>query len=250
VKLFNRLSKGVRLTPEGAALLEYVEQSLSLLDAGERKIQSLKDLASGELRIGASGPVIKHLLLPVLDQFRAGHPGIRIRLFQGKTSEIGSRLREGKVDIGLIHMPLPDPDLEVKPLAAIQDCFVVGPAYRELAGQQLAAAEIVSQIPLLFLSRGSSTRDFIEEWITAHGLQAEADIELSSLDMLIECARRGYGAAFVTKSFVHQELMDGDLFELQPIEPIPRRSVGIAVSRDLSLSIIAQRFIELLSASV
>ncbi|QYR23876.1 LysR family transcriptional regulator [Paenibacillus sp. sptzw28] len=250
VKLFNRLSKGVRLTPEGAALLEYVEQSLSLLDAGERKIQSLKDLASGELRIGASGPVIKHLLLPALDQFHADHPGVRIRLFQGRTSEISSRLREGQIDIGLIHLPLPDPDLEVKPLAAIQDSFVVGRAYRELAAHPISAGELFGPIPLLLPSRGSSTRQFADQWLSAHGLKAEADIELSSLDMLIECARRGYGAAFVTKSFVQQELTNGDLFELQPTEPIPARTVGIAVRRDLSLPIIARRFIELLSSFV
>lgn len=57
VKLFTRQSKGVLLTSEGLALLEFVEQSFSLLDAGENKLLSLKNLATGELRIGASGPL-------------------------------------------------------------------------------------------------------------------------------------------------------------------------------------------------
>src|SRR5690348_8386581 len=54
LKLFHRLSKGVVLTAEGEALFEYVQQSFLILNRGESKIQALKQLDDGELRIGAS----------------------------------------------------------------------------------------------------------------------------------------------------------------------------------------------------
>ncbi|MGF9713805.1 LysR family transcriptional regulator [Paenibacillus naphthalenovorans] len=248
VKLFDRLSKGVNLTSEGRALFEYVEQSFALLDAGEKRIQSLRRLTAGELRIGASGPFIRHLLLPALDQFHADYPGVRIRLSQGKTADIGKRLKERQIELGLVHLPVDDPGLEVKPLLDIQDCFVVGNAYRALSGQPITTGQL-AEIPLLLLSSESSTRLFVEQWLHAQGYKVEADIELNSMEMLVELARRGYGTAFVTRSFVQQELDAGQLFELQTVEPIPPRAVGIAMLREHSPSLIAARFMELLTAS-
>lgn len=249
VKLFDRRSKGVKLTSEGQALYEYVEKSFSLLDAGELKIQSLRDLTAGELRIGSSGPIIKHLLLSPLDQFHAENPEVRIRLSQGKTAEIQKGLLDGQIDVGLIHMPLTDPNLTVLPLATIQDCLVVGSAYSRLTEHPLSAEDI-TQIPLLLLSKGSSTRLFVERWLSSMGLSVEVDIELSSMDMLIEFAQRGYGAAFVTQSFIKNEIQEGKLFVLQTIEPIPTRFLGIATRRDSSMSIVANRFVDILISSL
>ncbi|MDF2670222.1 MAG: LysR family transcriptional regulator [Paenibacillus sp.] len=248
VKLFERLSKGVRLTSEGRDLLQYIEHSFSLLQAAELRMKSLKDLSAGELKIGASGPIIKHLLLSPLDQFHRDHPDVRIRLIQGRTSEIRKRLVEGHIDLGLVHLPLSDPELVVVPLVTIQDCFVVGAAYKHWAARPLAVEDI-TKIPLLLLSQGSSTRQFVEQWFSSQDIHIEADIELSSMDMLIEFANRGYGAAFVTRSFVRQELDEGTLTELQFMKQIPARSVGLATQRDRSPSLIANRFIELLNST-
>lgn len=245
VKLFDRLSKGVKLTPEGLEVLAYVEKSFTILHAGEIQLQALKNLTAGELRIGASGPVIKHLLLPLLDTFHAEHPDVRIRLSQGKTSDIRDRLLDGQIDIGLVHLPLSDHELVVSHLTEIQDCFVVGEAYRHLVDTPFSA-QALAQLPLLLLSEASSTRLFIEQWFASQGITPDADMELSSMDMLIEMAIRGYGAAFVTQSFIDQELENKKLFRLQTIEPIPLRSVGFATRRNSSLPIIANRFIALL----
>ena len=246
VKLFDRLSKGVALTSEGSSLLEYVEKSFSLLDLGERKMASLKSHTSGELRIGASGPIIKHLLLSPLDQLRAQYPEVRIRLSQGKTAEIKTQLKEGQIDLGFVHLPVIDPDLNTVQLTTIQDCFVVGPAYSKLAEQPISTADI-AKIPLLLLSRGSNTRQFIERWFAAQGITMEVDIELNSSEMLIELAHRGYGTACVTRSFVQQELQNGKLYELQTVEAIPVRNIGVATRRNSSLSVIAHYFMGLLS---
>lgn len=249
VKLFQRMSKGVRLTSEGAALLSYVEKSFSMLDAGESQLQSLKDLTAGELRIGASGPIIKHVLLPQLDSFHAEHPDVRIRLAQGKSSDLRTRLKEGQIDLGLVHLPLHDESLDVTPLIEIQDCFVVGPAYEKWSKDVLNAEEL-AKIPLLLLTPGSSTRVFSDQWFASQGLEVEADIELSSMEMLIELSERGYGAAFVTQSFVKQELESGKLFQIRTEKMIPSRSIGIATRRDSSMSLIATHFIELLTNKI
>ena len=120
----------------------------------------MKRLAGGEIRIGASDSLFKHLLLPHLDSFHAQYPEIRIQLSHGKTSDILQRLQEGQTDCGIVHLPVDEPQLEVKPIMTIQDTFVVGPSFRELANQPRSAEEI-ARTPLLLLSAGSSTRRFV-----------------------------------------------------------------------------------------
>ncbi|XEC97754.1 LysR family transcriptional regulator [Paenibacillus tarimensis] len=245
VKLFQRLSKGVKLTAEGRALLDYVERSFALLDSGEKKIEALKRLEDGEVRIGASDSLIKHLLLPQLNTFHTDYPNVRIRLSHGRTPDIIRRLKEDLIDCGIVHMPVSDPELDIKPLIRSEDVFVAGETYRHMAGSPLSAEELV-RLPLLLLSSGSSTRSFVEQWFASQGLAVEPDIELGSIDLLIEFARLGYGVAFINRSFVAEELSAGRLIELQPAAEMPSRSIGLAIRRGRMLPLAAERFIGML----
>jgi DNA-binding transcriptional LysR family regulator len=247
LKLFHRLSKGVELTEEGQALLEYVEQSFSILVSAQKHLQNLKQLSAGEIRIGASDSLIKHLILPQLNSFHREYPGIRIRLSHGKTPEITQRLKEGEIDCAVVHMPINDPQLNIQTLAALEDCFVVGKAYQELASRSLTSKEL-AELPLILLSPGSSTRIFVEQWFASKGLPVKPDIELGNIDLLAEFARLGYGAAFISRSFIHKELQNGELYELRLEDPLPLRSIGFAVRRDMKLSVAAECFIRIFSA--
>ncbi|WP_248925134.1 LysR family transcriptional regulator [Paenibacillus hamazuiensis] len=248
LKLFRRLSKGVELTPEGKSLLDYVERSFSLLSEGEKRLQDLKQLAAGELRVGASDSLFKILLLPKLDAFHSRYPDIRIRLSHGKTPEIAQRLKDGLIDCGLVHMPLTDPQLDVRPFAELPCAFVAGRTYAELADRPISAAEL-GGLPLLLLSQGSSTRRFVETWFAAQGVAVDADIELGSIDLLVECARLGLGIAFVARPVIEKELEAGDLIELKPITGIPPRQIGIATLKHAALPLSAESFLHMLATS-
>ncbi|REK76980.1 LysR family transcriptional regulator [Paenibacillus paeoniae] len=245
LKLFHRQSKGVSLTEEGKALLAYVEQSFSLLDAGQHYIREMKQLNEGELRIGASDSLIKHVLLPYLNQYHQQYPGIRIRLSHGKSPDIASRLKDGLLDCGIVHMPLSDPMLHIQELASFEHCFVVGDALKEWSDRMLASKELVN-LPLLMLSPGSSTRNSIDQWLMSRGLEIKPDFELGSVDLLMEFAMLGYGAAFINRSVIQEEVRAGKLFELRLEEALPSRSIGLAVRRDMNPSVAADRFIHML----
>jgi DNA-binding transcriptional LysR family regulator len=245
VKLFHRLSKGVELTEEGRALFDYAEQSFSLLDTAQKHLQNMKQLNEGEIRIGASDSLIKHLLLPQLNAFHKQYPGIRIRLSHGKSPEIAQRLKEGAIDCAVVHMSVDDPQLNIQTLATLEDCFVVGKAHQELAKRSLTMKEL-SELPLILLSPGSSTRGFVEQWFAAKGFAVKPDIELGNVDLLAEFARLGYGAAFIGRSFVREELERGTLFELKLDDPLPPRSIGLATRRGRSFSVAADCFVSML----
>lgn len=245
LKLFYRLSKGVELTEEGRALLKYVEESFAMLDSAQKHLQNLKQLNEGEIRIGASDSLIKHLLLPYLNSFHKKYPGIRIRLSHGKTPEITQRLKEGEIDCAVLHMPVHDSQLNIQTLAVLEDCFVVGEDYKEMTNRSLTAHEL-AEFPLILLSQGSSTRIYVEQWFASKGLLVKPDMELGSIDLLAEFARLGYGAAFISRSFVQEELDSGKLFELRLDDVLPPRKIGFSVRRDMHLSVSAEAFVRML----
>jgi len=246
VKLFNRLSKGVELTQEGRELFLYVEQSMAMLEAGEKKIQELKQLKTGELRIGASDTMIKQLMLPYFDRFHARYPDIRLRVAHGSTSEIIQFLKEGRVDIGVVRLPAEDPLIEVQEFARVQDTFVAGPAFRHLAEKPITISQM-KDIPLITLIPGSNTRRYLEQLFAAHGIEPKFDFVLSNVDLMVEFAKRNLGITLVARSFVQKELASGGLVELRTVEPIPPRSIGIAKRRGATLPLASERFVEMIS---
>jgi LysR family transcriptional regulator of beta-lactamase len=79
VALFRRLPRGLVLTDEGAALVPTLSEAFDRIGA------TLALFADGRYRevlsVGVVGTFAAGWLLPRLERFRAGHPGIDLRLF-------------------------------------------------------------------------------------------------------------------------------------------------------------------------
>ncbi|MBJ9987525.1 MULTISPECIES: LysR family transcriptional regulator [Paenibacillus] len=243
VTLFYRNSKGVSLTQEGKILFSYIEQSQILITLAEEKMVALKNLDSGELRIGGSDSLFKHYLLPFLEDFHVKYPGIKLHLNHGTTPEVISYLKEGRIDLGVVRMPIFDSQLEVTESIELQDCFVAGERYAELKGQALSMEQLM-EYPVILFSRNSRVRMAITELFEKYGYELKPDIEVGSVDLLIEFAKRGLGISYVTREFVAKELKEGSLFEIELDVEIPPSKVGLMVMRNMPISAAATRFIE------
>ncbi|MNY72260.1 LysR substrate binding domain protein [compost metagenome] len=71
----------------------------------------------------------------------------------------------------------------------------------------------------------------------------EPEIELGSVDLLIEFAKIGFGVSFVTKEFVARELAEGSLFEVNLEASIPSTKIGIITLKNMPLSTAAAAFV-------
>ncbi|MFB5675410.1 LysR family transcriptional regulator [Paenibacillus terreus] len=245
ITLFHRNAKGVILTQEGAVLYSYIEQSQILITLAEERMAALKNLASGELRVGGSESLFKHYLLPFIEKFHEQFPDVRLQLNHGTTPEIISFLKEGRIDLGVVRMPIVDPQLDVKESFQLRECFVAGERYAELK-HEILPLEKLQQYPIILFSRNSRVRVGITELFESYGYHLKPDIEVGSVDLLIEFARRGLGISYVTREFVTKELEEGSLFEIQLGVQLPPSRVGIMTMQNLPLSSAANKFIELL----
>lgn len=247
--LLIRTTKGVRTTPEGAVLYEYIDQAMGLIKTAESKYMEMVNLKTGEIKIGASDTVIQNFLMPYLEQFNNENNNINIKVTNKTTYESLRLLKSGDVDICFINLPIAeDDDLEVIPCSTVHDCLIGGTKYRHLAENGLNLKDI-DQYPLLLLEDLSNSRRYIDNYTRENGVVLKPIIELGSSDLLLEFAKINLGLTFVIKEFTKNKIDGENIFEIPLTPPIPKRSIGIVKLKNVALSHAAQKFADLLIKS-
>lgn len=243
--LFFRTSRGVKLTAEGEVLLKFVSQAHHFLENGEKKIAEMRKLMAGEVKIGAGDTLCRYYLLPYLESFHREHPNVKIQVTNRTTRETVALLKEGRIDFGIVNLPIDDRQLRIRESIALHDCFVAGPAHSAAAALPLSWEQL-ARLPLLMLERGSSIRRHADAFAESQGVRLRPEIELGSIELIVQFARIGLGVGCVIREFAAGELADGTLHELPLEEALPARRVGLVTLRDVPLSTAAQRLLELL----
>ena len=127
--LFNRSSRGVKLTEEGELLYESLAAAFEKINDAEDKLQRDLSLGVGELKIGVSNALCRHLLMDHLKNYIINNPHIKLSIDCHATINTVRLLQDNAVDIGLIcETDLPS-DIEFIPIKKIHDVFVVSKTY-------------------------------------------------------------------------------------------------------------------------
>jgi DNA-binding transcriptional LysR family regulator len=126
VHLLDRGPRGAALTKEGSVLYGYSETALRLIGAGERQLGQFAELREGELRIGAGDTVSKWFLLPLVKEFHRRYPDVLVSMTNRTTAETVALMREGRIDIGFVNLPVEGEDLICRECMKVHDVFVAG----------------------------------------------------------------------------------------------------------------------------
>jgi len=240
-RLFVRKARNVGLTPEGDVLYRHVEQAYNFIKAAEARIQDMQNLRSGEVRIGVGDTICRYFLVPCLEKFTQRFPDIKIRVVNRTSSQIISILKNGLLDLGVVTLPVDDAAVIVKEFIDVEDAFVASDKYARLKGRPLGFKEIAG-LPLLLLPRSSSTRRNLEAFMDKRGISLTPEIELESVDLLVEFARIGMGIAHVLRESAKNAIGKGELFELDTVEELPARKLGIVSLKEVPLSRASSEF--------
>lgn len=242
--LFSRTSRGVSLTADGEILYERIREAFAAIEAGEEELRHRTELGIGQLRIGVSTTLCKYILLPYLQNFIRQHPHIRITIECQSTLHTVELLESGQIDIGLIGAPKHHGTLTFLPLKKIQDTFVATQSYLDnLSIREHTDSDLFLSATLMLLDEENITRQYINDYFYRNQIKTNQILEVSSMDLLIEFAKIGIGAACVIREFVEQELKESTLIEIPMAEPIESHSIGFAYSNSHKLSKSALTFL-------
>lgn len=245
-KLFVRTGKGVHLTPAGEVLYAYVRRGYEEIRTGERKIREMINMEIGEIRIGASDMTLRFYLLPFLQKFHEAYPGIRLTVTNGPTPETLRYLAEGKIDFGLVTAPFHlKKGYRAVLLRNVQDVFVAGERFDELKGKEHPWS-VLKELPLVYLEKHTSTRRYIDEFLSSQNVAVQPEIELATSDMLVQFALKNLGVACVVQDFAQEYLESGELFALEFETDIPGRGMYLVTNEKLPVTAASAQFLELL----
>lgn len=279
IKLFSRTSKGVKLTEEGEILYRHIRSAFDNISQGEDEIRRINELGIGQLRIGVSTSLCKHILLEYLQDFIVENPHIKLIIDCHSTLNTMKLLQDGKIDIGLICETQIPQGYTYQEIAEIHDIFVASDAYLEnlhlreqeepdespanpwlFAGnlttllsnhsaeekiqeKKLSTKDILEKSNLMLLERGNITRTHIDSYLSEEGIHPNQVLEINNMDLLIDFASIGMGVASVVREFATDYLKSGQILELPLANPIEKRTVGFVYTNNKGKTAALEKFL-------
>ena len=245
-QLFVRTHKGMELSETGGKqIFSQVEQALKLFDDAEKKYSELKDTATGVVRICASDTVSSHFLLPYIKKYHEKYPDVNLTLQNCTSQETIELLKNKKGDVGFVNLPVDEGDVNlVGAVMQLHDTFVAGKEFSFLQGKKIDL-KMLQDYPLLMLDTSSATRQAIFSFARTQGMHLHPEIEVASLELMVELAKNGLGVACIAREFVRHELEEEkSLFEIEVDPELPSRAIGLALPKDGNLTFAVREFIK------
>ncbi len=248
-KLFVRSNRGAQLTPEGKKLYAHVSLAFEHIQAGEDEIASRQSLRSGLVTVAGSEIALHCCLLPVLKAYRAGYPGVRIRVANHSAPQAIEAVKDGLADFAVVTLAnrLPK-SLRWHKIIEIQEIPVAGAAFAFLRDRTMPLSGL-ARLPLVGLGPHTATFDFYSRLFAAEGLPYRPDIEAATADQILPMVKSDLGVGFVPDSFARDDIEAGSVFTFSLETPIPKRPVCLLKQENRLLSVAARELERMILAA-
>lgn len=243
LQLLERVRTGSRLTPAGAATVEWAGAILHDLRALLAGTAALRSNERSHLRLAASLTVAEYLIPGWLRQLATALPDVGVSLEMGNTADVAELVAQGQVELGFIEGPRPPGRLRSRDLRDDELVVVVGRSHPWARRHSPVTAAELAVTPVLLRERGSGTRDILTSALAEHSLEVRASMELGSTTAIKAAAIAGSGPAVLSALAVETELRAGRLVAVPCVALRLERTIRAVWTTEHSLSQPAARLI-------
>lgn len=223
--LFNRSTRRISLTPAGERLHADVKRLLELAEDIESRHRRRSEQIAGLLKVNASTPLGRLVLIPALPRLLERFPDLRIDL---RLSDSGEDLIEGGRDVAIWFGDLPDQRLRYRTIARTQRITCAAPSYLRLFGTPGAISELRNHRCLATSGWWQELRWRFRDQQAFDDLRIEAFMQLSSSDALRASTLHGLGIAQASSLMFNEALIKrGALVQLFPDQVVPGEDVHV-----------------------
>jgi LysR family cyn operon transcriptional activator len=195
VRLFDRIGRGIALTPAGEDLLTRSQAILHDVSAMKARAEELAGGTKGVLRLGATPQTIESLLARVLREYRRVAPGVDIALVEDGSGRLLQQVQSGAVHIAIGAYPS-DGALESRVLFPLGVLAAI-PADHPLATRKSIDVTDLANEPILLLHPVFMTRQLFDGACQITHLNPRVIIESGSPHCLLALADCGHGIAII-----------------------------------------------------
>ena len=181
----------------------------------------------GDIHIGAIPTMAPYLLPALVQSLRKHHPHSQLHLHEEQTHDLLQSLRYGKLDVGLLALPIGEPTLSSAVLA--HDPFLVAMSsdHRLADTSSPISLDRLAKENILLLEEGHCLRDQAENLCIRSNIQP-SDIQATSLPTLVQMVAANMGITLLPRSAAPIEARKGSGVMTRPLRSSSAgRSIGL-----------------------
>ena len=196
VPLFERAPRRVMLTPAGHDIAERARRIVADVEQMKEVARRNQDPEAGTVRLGMFPTLGPYLLPHVVPGIRARFPKLELLLVEEKSDVLLARLREGRLDAGLLALPVHDDQLHVEFL--FEEPFLLAvPESHPLAGRDALSLKELANERLLLLEDGHCLRDQALDVCQLAGSGEKTGFQATSLETLRQMVAANVGVTLL-----------------------------------------------------
>ena len=234
VVLFNRgPGQGrVTLTPDGSALLPFLQRVLADIEATGAEARALSGMVRGHLAVGATPSLITSVLAPALVAFHASHPGIDLSVVEAGSHQLVPQVASGEVDLALVVLPVTEPMVTTTPLFHDPLVLAVAPDH-PFARKRRVQVRDLDGLDLVMFREGYDLRAVTLDACREAAVEPHLVSEGGEMAGVLSFVAAGLGAAVVPAIALPA---DGSLTAVPFAAPTMSRTVALAQRGDRALA--------------
>lgn len=227
VQLVERAPKQVLLTDVGQDIVQRARTVLRDVEQIRETARRTADPESGTVRIGLFPTLGPYLLPHAVPKVRKQFPRLELLLTEEKTEVILHQLREGRLDAGILALPVEDDTLEHEFL--FEEPFVLAlPEDHPLARRKSVRTKDLVDQTLLLLEEGHCLRDQALEVCGLAGADERIGFRATSLETLRQMVAAHVGMTLLPVLAVKPPIAQTRDIKLVPFsEPVPSRRIAM-----------------------
>lgn len=227
VTLFDRSLKRVTPTPIGREILQAARNVVEEAERIREVARHAQDPMTRTLHLGVIPTLGPYYLPHALTLVTKKHPGLRLLLREEMTPQILDHLQDGKLDAGLLALPVHDDNLKIEPLFH-EPFHAALPAGHALAARDTLKVTDLDGEKLMLLDEGHCLRDQALDVCGTHAGSRE-EVRATSLETLRQMVGMGLGVTLLPALAVDAApRASRKSVEIRPFRaPGPGRTIGL-----------------------
>lgn len=215
VRLLNRTTRRISLTPDGAAYYERCARILADVEEAESSFRDVARGPKGRLRIDVPAPVGRLVLIPRMCEFHSRYPDIELAIGMGDRPV--DLVRES-VDCVIRIGELQDSTLVARRIGTMETVTCASPDYIERHGEPVALADLQQHRAVHYFSSRTGRiydLDFVVEGEVTE-VKVPGKVSVNDADAYVTCGLQGFGIIQPPRFMVQAHLQSGALREVLP----------------------------------
>ncbi len=212
--LIERSKKKFRLTREGQVLFEYSKQIIQTYDSLHHRLQEIKEIISGTIRVATIYSIGLHDLPPYLTKFLKLFPTVSVQVEYRRANKVYDDVLGNAVDLGLVAYPTKHAKLEFVSLRKDPLILICHPRHPFAKNKTVKLAQLNGQ---KFISFGPErpTRKAIDKILKDENVHVHIVMEFDNIETVKRAVEVEAGISIVPQGTVTQEVSKQTLAELK-----------------------------------